>query len=147
MTWSLWGSHQGMSMSIMEEKPWYCQTHQSGVDIPALVLPCEPAKMLEKTARWTFIFPVPCPMAGSILFKPFLTHLSFKPPALVIPPFPPSQQLIPALLYPHSSKSPLLAFKLLITCPIHRETCVPPLLAEAFYIIAGCYPISLQSLD
>lgn len=38
MTWSLWGSHQGMSMSIMEEKPWYCQTHQSGVDIPALTL-------------------------------------------------------------------------------------------------------------
>lgn len=95
------------------------------------------------------IFPIPCPWQDPLTpFKPSLTHLSSKPPALVAPPSPPpSQQLIPALLYPHSSKSPLLAFKLLITCPIHTETCVPPLLVEAFYIIAGYYPISLQSLD
>lgn len=134
-------------MNIVEEEPQYCQTHQPNVAIPALTF--ESSKALGKASRWTFISPVPCTMAGCAPFKAFLTRLSSKPPALVTPPFhtSPSQHLIPALLYPHSSKSPLLAFKLLMTCPIHRETCVPPLLAEAFYIIAGSYATSLRSVD
>lgn len=133
-------------MSIRKEKSCYCQTHQPTVDIPALT--CVALWVNQnagKDSQVDIYFPVPCSVAKYTLFKPFLTRLSSKHPALVIPPFPPFQQLIPALLYPHSPKSPLLAFKLLITCPIHRETC--PLLAEAFYIIEGCYPIFLQSLD
>lgn len=136
------GSFQEISRSLTEEKFPSCQPLHPTPEIPESThVAFQATQNTGKTSRWMFIFPVSCPMDESTLFKPFLTHLSSKPPSVEIPPFPSSQQLIPALLYP-TALNLLCWFLSSLFLVLSTGKRVPPLPAEAFYIIAGCYPIS-----
>lgn len=87
-----------------------------------LTLPCEPPETLEK-------HPGGC--LSSLPPVLWMNPLSLSPSWHICPPnsIPgdPTLPLLPTINpsppLSHSSKSPLLVFKLLIPCPIHRETC------------------------
>jgi len=75
-------------------KPQVLSNPPASMDFPALAAAWVSQNSGGKrwpSEHWKHIFLIPCPVVESTLSKLSLTHLSSKPPALVIPPFPRSQ--------------------------------------------------------